>query len=89
MVVGVRLGCISHSLLTMEAIVARNLVLAGWVANQVDPDMRFGDENIETLMELIPAPLLGRVPFMKNPSAAKAAEFIELAGLPGWPPAQH
>ena len=88
MVVGVRLGCISHSLLTMEAIVARNLVLAGWVANEVDPDMQFTDENIEALMERIPAPMLGRVPFMNNPSAAKAAEFIELAGLPGWPPVQ-
>jgi dethiobiotin synthetase len=88
LVVGVRLGCISHSLLTIEAIVARNLVLAGWVANEVDPDMEYADENIEALLLRIPAPLLGRVPFMENPSAAKAAEFIELAGLPGWPPVQ-
>lgn len=87
MVVGVRLGCISHSLLTIEAIVARNLVLAGWVANEVDPDMQFTDENIDALAQRIPAPMLGRVPFMDKPSAAKAAEFIELAGLPGWPPA--
>ncbi len=88
LVVGVRLGCISHSLLTIEAIVARNLVLAGWVANEVDPDMLYPDENIEALAQRIPAPMLGRVPFMENPSAAKAAEFIELAGLPGWPPVQ-
>jgi dethiobiotin synthetase len=86
LVVGLRLGCISHSLLTVEAIAARELVLAGWVANEVDPDMRFPDENIETLRQRIPAPMLGRVPFMENPSAAAAAEFIELAGLPGWPP---
>lgn len=88
LVVGVRLGCISHSLLTIEAIIARNLVLAGWVANEVDPDMQFADENIEALALRIPAPLLGRVPFMDNPTAARAAAFIELAGLPGWPPAQ-
>jgi dethiobiotin synthetase len=88
LVVGVRLGCISHSLLTIEAIVARNLVLAGWVANEVDHGMQFADENIEALAQRIPAPLLGRVPFMENPSAAAAAEFIELAGLPGWPPVQ-
>ena len=49
LVVGLRLGCISHSLLTIEAIVARNLVLAGWVANEIDPDMQFADENIEAL----------------------------------------
>ena len=87
LVVGVRLGCISHSLLTVEAIGARNLVLAGWVANEVDPDMAYVDENIAALAQRIPAPLLGRVPFMEQPTAARAAAFITLAGLPGWPPA--
>ena len=86
LVVGLRLGCISHSLLTVEAIVARNLVLAGWVANEVDPNMEFVDENIEALALRIPAPLLGRVPFMDQPTAAEAAKYITLAGLPGWPP---
>jgi dethiobiotin synthetase len=85
LVVGLRLGCISHALLTAEAIVARGLVLAGWVANQVDPDMRFADENVEALRQRLPAPLLGRVPRLEQPSPAAAAEFIELAGLPGWP----
>ncbi len=88
LVVGLRLGCISHSLLTVEAIVARNLVLAGWVVNEVDPDMAFADENVEALQQRIPAPLLGRVPYLDNPTAAAAAEFIELAALPGWPPVQ-
>ncbi len=88
LVVGLRLGCISHSLLTIEAIVARNLVLAGWVVNEIDPDMQFADENVEALLQRIPAPLLGRVPFMNNPTAAKAAEYIDLDGLPGWPPAR-
>ena len=88
LVVGLRLGCISHSLLTVEAIIARNLVLAGWVANEVDPDMEYVDENIEALTLRIPAPLIGRVPFMDQPSAAKAAAYITLAGLPGWPPAR-
>lgn len=85
MVVGMRLGCISHALLTAEAIISRGLVLAGWVANLVDPDMRFVDENISALEQRMPAPLLGRVPRLDNPSAAQAAAFIELAGLPGWP----
>lgn len=85
LVVGMRLGCISHALLTAEAIVARGLVLAGWVANLVDPDMRFVDDNISALEQRMPAPLLGRVPRLDTPSAAEAAAFIELAGLPGWP----
>jgi len=85
MVVGMRLGCISHALLTAEAIISRGLVLAGWVANLVDPDMRFVDDNISALEQRMPAPLLGRVPRLDKPSAAEAAAFIELAGLPGWP----
>lgn len=86
LVVGVRLGCINHALLTIEAIVARGLVLAGWVANEVDPAMAYVDENIEALAQRIPAPMLGRVPYLLKPSAAAAAEFIDLAGTPGWPP---
>ena len=85
LVVGMRLGCISHALLTVEAIVARGLVLAGWVANTADPDMRFFDENVEALAARIPAPLLGVVPRLEQATAANAAPFIDLAGLPGWP----
>ncbi|MEN3276461.1 MAG: dethiobiotin synthetase [Massilia sp.] len=88
LVVGMRLGCISHALLTVEAIVARGLVLAGWVANTADPDMRFFDENIEALCARIPAPLLGIVPRLEQATAANAARFIDLAGLPGWPSAR-
>lgn len=85
LVVGMRLGCISHALLTVEAIIARGLVLAGWIANSADPDMRFEQENIDALAQRIPAPLLGRVPRLQQPTAAAAAAFIDLAGLPGWP----
>ena len=84
LVVGLRLGCISHALLTVEAIVSRGLVLAGWVANTVDPNMRFERENIEALEQRIPAPLLGHVPRLESPTAQAAAEYIDLAGLPGW-----
>ena len=86
LVVGMRLGCISHALLTVEAVIARNLVLAGWVANQIDSDMAYLDENIEALAARIPAPLLGRVPFMDTPDFKQAATHINLATLPGWPP---
>lgn len=84
LVVGMRLGCISHALLTAEAITARGLVIAGWVANDIK-SMDFGDENIEALMARIPAPFLGRVPHLKHPTAAHAASYLDLAGLPGWP----
>ncbi|GAB3469905.1 dethiobiotin synthase [Massilia terrae] len=88
LVVGMRLGCISHALLTAEAIIKRGLVLAGWVANEVDPNMSFIDENIQALAQRIPAPMLGRVPQLPHPTAATAAEFIDLSGVPGWPPAR-
>lgn len=63
LVVGLRLGCLNHALLTAEAIRADGLRLAGWVANAIDPDMPCRDENIETLRRWLPAPLLGRVPW--------------------------
>ena len=85
LVVGLRLGCISHALLTIEAIVRRDLVLAGWVVNEVDPEMRFADENIAALAARIPAPMLGRIPYLEQATAEEAAKFIDLAGLPGWP----
>lgn len=49
LVVGMRLGCINHSLLTVEAIKARGLTLHGWVANHIDPEMDMQKENIQTI----------------------------------------
>jgi dethiobiotin synthetase len=85
LVVGMRLGCISHALLTCEAIIARGLVVAGWVANEVQQDMNYCDENVEALATRIPAPLLGRIPNLQQPSAAQAAEYLDCTGLPAWP----
>ncbi|MBI2277751.1 MAG: dethiobiotin synthase [Dechloromonas sp.] len=78
LVVGLRLGCINHALLTAEAIAARGLVIAGWVANQIDPAMARFAENLATLSELLPAPLLGVVPHAPAGGAAGAAEFLRL-----------
>lgn len=61
LVIGMRLGCINHALLTVEAIQSRGLQLAGWVANTIGP-MALLQENIETLEHLIPAPLMGVIP---------------------------
>jgi dethiobiotin synthetase len=88
LVVGLRLGCINHALLTVEAIAARGLVLAGWIANEIEPDMRFADENIEALLLRIPAPLLGRVPWLAPASPAAAVEWLDFTDLPNWPAKQ-
>jgi dethiobiotin synthetase len=55
LVVGLRLGCINHALLSAHAIRARGLVLAGWVANSVDPEMEARDDNISALERRLPA----------------------------------
>jgi dethiobiotin synthetase len=80
LVVGLRLGCINHALLSAEAIAARGLTLAGWVANQVDPAMPRRDENIAALRARLAAPLLGVVPRLAPGEASAAAAFLELPG---------
>lgn len=62
LVVGLRLGCINHALLTADSILARGVPLGGWVANLIEPGMARIEGNIATLTERIPAPCLGRLP---------------------------
>jgi len=69
LVVGLRLGCLNHALLTAEAIRARGLTLAGWVANRVDPAMEAADENIAYLRAQLGAPMLADVPYLDLPDA--------------------
>jgi len=76
LVVGMRLGCISHALLTAEAIQQRGLELAGWVANTADPAMLRFDENVAALRQRLTAPLLGVLPRLDSP-----AEAAQLSGL--------
>ena len=63
LVVGLRLGCLNHALLTQEAIEAEGLELAGWIANRIDPAMARAEENVEALKKRLRAPLLADVPF--------------------------
>ena len=72
-VVGMKLGCINHAMLTIAAITRDGLKIAGWVANQIDADMHCFDENLSTLQQIIPAPCLGVVPFIKE------GELVEMA----------
>lgn len=76
LVVGMRLGCISHALLTQEAIAARGLPLAGWIANRIDPQMARFEENLAALEERMTAPLLGVIPPDSTPESAAAGLLL-------------
>ena len=81
LVVGMRLGCLNHALLTVEAIRARGLPLAGWIANRVDPAMSRFDENLAALKARIHAPLLGVVPHALAGEVEAAARHLALSPL--------
>jgi dethiobiotin synthetase len=66
LVVGMKLGCINHALLTIEALRARKLVIAGWIANTLDKEMDLLSENIETLRTRIDEPFLGLIPTLPS-----------------------
>jgi dethiobiotin synthetase len=66
LVVGMRLGCINHALLTTEAIVNDGLSLSGWIANRIDPEMNAFEDNFQTLARNIPAPCLGILPYLNQ-----------------------
>ena len=66
-VVGMRLGCINHALLTAAQVERDGMPLKGWIANHVDPDMQVQSENLKTLQTLMPCPLLGMLPWNNSP----------------------
>lgn len=76
LVVGLRLGCLNHALLTAEAIAARGLTLAGWVGNAIDPEFPRRDANVATLRQRLGASCLGIVPWMVEPDVGKAAHAL-------------
>jgi dethiobiotin synthetase len=81
LVVGMRLGCINHALLTVAAIEAAGLPLAGWVANHIDPGMMRPAENVATLDERIRAPRVAMLPYRARCDAATLASLIEIDRL--------
>jgi dethiobiotin synthetase len=80
-VVAMRLGCLNHALLTQEAIAARGLRLAGWVANRVERDFEPLAENLAYLRTAIDAPCLGMLPYAPEASAAEVAARLDIAAL--------
>lgn len=87
LVVGVRLGCLNHALLTAQAIRARGLTLVGWIANRVDPAMTLAEDNIATLHAMLAAPCLGELPWQVP--AADAAHLLDLSPLLAGQPARN
>lgn len=81
LVVGLRLGCLNHALLTVEALQARGLYLAGWIANRIDPAMARASENLQTLCARIKAPLLGAVQHTQNPQPVRVARMLDIGLL--------
>jgi dethiobiotin synthetase len=79
LVVGMRLGCLNHALLTVEAIERRKLKLAGWVANHIDPQMAAARENVRGLEQRISAPLLARIEFAAKPDSRALASTFDIA----------
>ena len=81
LVVGMRLGCLNHALLTAEAIASRGLALAGWVANHVEPRMDAADENVQALKQRIAAPLIARIAYAAVPDVRVIASGFDVAAL--------
>ena len=79
LVVGLRLGCLNHALLSARAILDDGCRLAGWIGNRIDPAMAALEDNLETLRESLPAPCLGVLPHGVAPS--QAARLLDLAPL--------
>lgn len=80
LVVGVKLGCINHAMLTSDAIKARGLRLAGWIANTVLPPGKRHQEYLTTLKQRLPAPCLGEIPYLTD--AAQYADCGRYLTLP-------
>ena len=81
LVVGMRLGCLNHALITAKIIQASGLKLAGWVANQIEPQMNSYDENLHTLKERLNCPLLGVLPFERNVSTKNFSTLLDITKL--------
>jgi dethiobiotin synthetase len=81
LVVGLRLGCLNHALLSAESIIASGLPLAGWAASHVDPEMAAADANLDTLRARLPAPCIGVLPWLAEPTPDRSADYLTIAPL--------
>jgi len=83
LVVGIRLGCLNHALLTAQSIMQHGVPLAGWVANAVQPRFTELERNIAALRERISAPLLGSVPYLPQRDVNQIAAALDVGVILG------
>jgi dethiobiotin synthetase len=81
LVVGMQLGCLNHALLTARVVRAAGLVLAGWVANRIDPQMAAFDENVLALEQRLDCPLLAVLPFEPTADAKKLSALLNVSEM--------
>ena len=81
LVVGLRLGCLNHAVLSARAVAADGAHLAGWIASHVDPDMERVDDNIEMLRARLPAPCWGVLPHAPDADPAVMARYLRIPML--------
>lgn len=81
LVVGMKLGCLNHALLTAEAMQRDGVRVAGWVATHLEADMPAALENVNTLRMMLPFPLLLEVPFQAAASIQNISELIDIHKL--------
>jgi dethiobiotin synthetase len=81
LVVGMKLGCLNHALLTQDAIAKTGLRLAGWIANEIDPEMRAIEENVDALTARLGGPLIARFPHVGKQSLEHLADLVRVDPL--------
>ena len=82
LVVGVKLGCINHAMLTAQAVLQAGLPLAGWIANDIQPPARRHPEYLATLKRVLPAPFLGEIPWLAEAAQREdLGQYLDLSAL--------
>lgn len=81
LVVGIKLGCISHALLTAQAVVNDGLPLLGWVANRINPGLAHYAQIIDVLRDKISALLMGELPYLPRAETRELAHYLDLSAL--------
>ncbi|MGQ5792940.1 dethiobiotin synthase [Serratia sp. IR-2025] len=81
LVVGIKLGCVSHALLTAQSIINDGLPLLGWVANRINPGLAHYAETITALQQRISAPLLGEIPYLPRAEQRELAHYLDISTL--------
>jgi dethiobiotin synthetase len=81
MVIGLRLGCLNHAVLTAEAIQSGPCKLVGWVGNSIDPAFALLQQNLDTLRDRLPVPCLGVLPHAAEPDALALSKLLKMEGL--------